>query len=220
MKFIDRLKITIPFSYMWLLRQSLGNPKTILDLGCGDGNLMELLSEGKSWKVTGVDIHTKNVKVASQRSLFTKVFKEDIIKFVKKQVLKKKKYDVVFCSQVIEHIDRKEGEELLTLVDSIARQRVIIGTPREFMEQPHTYLGDNPHQVHKSGWLEEDFRKSGYKVFGIGFSPLWSETGLIRINNNRVLTSFFLAISFLLSPIVYFIPKIAAGILCIKDIKR
>lgn len=205
---------------MWLLRQSLGNPKTILDLGCGDGNLMELLADGKRWEVTGVDLYGKNVKIASKRSIFIKVFRADLIKFVKKQIKKKKKYDVVFCSQVIEHLDRKRGEELLALIDSIARQRVIMGTPREFMEQPHGYLGDNPHQVHKSGWLEEDFRKRGYKVFGIGFSPLWSEAGLIRINNNRVLISFYFALSFLLSPIVYFIPKIAAGILCIKDIRR
>ncbi|TSC87775.1 MAG: Uncharacterized protein G01um10147_461 [Microgenomates group bacterium Gr01-1014_7] len=204
---------------MWLLRQSLGNPKTILDLGCGDGNLMELLADGKEWQVTGVDLYAKNVKIASKRSTFTKVYKADIVKFVKQEIIKRKKYDVVFCSQVIEHLDYKRGEELLSLIESIARQRVIIGTPREFMKQPHGYLGDNPHQVHKSGWSEEDFRKRGYKVFGIGFSPLWSEAGLIRINHNRVLISFYFAVSFLLSPIVYFIPKIAAGILCIKNIK-
>lgn len=205
---------------MWLLRQSLGSPKTILDLGCGDGNLMELLADGKQWQVTGVDLYVKNVKTASKRSIFIKVFKADVIKFVKQEITKKKKYDVVFCSQVIEHIDRKKGEQLLILLESIARQRIIIGTPREFMEQPLHYLGDNPHQVHKSGWLEEDFRKRGYKVFGIGLSPLWSEAGLIRIHNNRAAVSFYFALSFLLSPIVYFIPKIAAGILCIKNIKR
>ena len=204
---------------MWLLRRSLGNPKTVLDLGCGDGSLMELLAEGKRWKVTGVDLYAENVKAASQRNIFTKVFREDVIKFVRQQISKKKKYDVVFCSQVIEHLDHEKGEELLILVDLIARQRIIIGTPREFMEQPHGYLGNNPHQVHKSGWLEDDFRKKGYKVFGIGFSPLWSEEGLIRRNNNRA-AAFYFAASFLFSPVVYFIPKIAAGILCIKDIKR
>lgn len=205
---------------MWLLRQSLGNPKTILDLGCGDGSLMELLANGKKWQVTGVDLYAENVKVASKRNLFAKVLKADVIKFVKQQIKKKKKYDVVFCSQVIEHIDRKGGEELLALMDSIARQKVIIGTPREFMEQPLAYLGNNVHQVHKSGWSEEDFRQKGYKVFGIGLSQLWSEEGLIRINNSKAVVAFYFVVSFLFSPVVYFIPKIAAGILCIKDIKR
>lgn len=205
---------------MWLLRQSLGNPKTILDLGCGDGNLMQLLSEGKKWEVTGVDIFKKNVKVASQRSIFKQVFKGDIIKFVKQQVKKKKKYDVIFCSQVIEHMDHKRGEELLKLVDLIAKQRIIFGTPREFMEQPHSYLGNNPHQVHKSGWSEKDFSKKGYKVYGVGFSPLWSDRGLIRINESRAEIAFYFTASFLIAPVVYFIPKMAAGILCIKNIKR
>lgn len=220
MRLIDRLKITIPFSNMWLLRRSLGDPKTVLDLGCGDGSLMLLLADGKKWEVTGVDLYKKNVETASLRDLFINVFRDDITRFVKKQIKKKKKYDVVFCSQVIEHIDRKEGEELLNLVESIARQRIIVGTPREFMEQPHAYLGDNPHQVHKSGWLEKDFKKRGYKVFGVGPSPLWSEEGLVRINNNKILVSFYLVISFLFSPVVYFIPEFAAGILCIKEIKR
>lgn len=220
MKFIDRLIITVPFSYMWLLRQSLGNPKTILDLGCGDGSLMELLADGKKWKITGVDLFLRNVKAASKRDLFTEVFKDDIVKFVKKQIRNKKKYDVVFCSQVIEHLDCRRGEELLSLIELITRKRIIIGTPRNFTEQPPSHLGNNPHQVHKSGWSEGDFRKRGYKVSGIGFFPLWSEVGLMRIVDNRIVNLFFLAISFLLSPIVYFFPKIAAGILCVKDIEK
>lgn len=220
MKLINKLKITVPFSYMWLLKKSLGSPKTILDLGCGNGTLIEFLANGKKWKVTGVDLYKENVKSALQKELFVEVFNDDITKFVRQQISKKKKYDVVFCSQVIEHIERKQGEELLALVDLIARKKIIMGTPREFMKQPHSYLGNNPHQVHKSGWSEGDFRARGYKVYGIGLSSLWSEDGLIRVYNNRLLILFFQTVSFLFSPMVYFFPKIAAGILCIKDIKR
>jgi len=220
MKLIDRLKITIPFSYMWLLRRSLGNSKTILDLGCGDGFLMEVLTEGMSCKVVGVDLYEKNVKSASKKDIFIQVFKMDVIKFIRQQIRKGRKYDLVFCSQVIEHIERDKGERLLSLLDKVAKQRIIIGTPREFMEQHPSYLEGNPHQAHKSGWSEEDFWKRGYKVSGIGFSPFWSESGSIRVSSNKSVDSFFFVVSFLLSPIVYFIPKIAAGILCIKDIKK
>lgn len=220
MNLIARLAISIPFSSMWLLRQSLGDPRTILDLGCGDGRLMELLADGKKWKITGVDLFLKNVKTATRRNRFSEVFKDDIVKFVKKQIRNKKKYDVVFCSQVIEHINHKRGEELLSSIELIARQRIIVGTPREFMEQPANYLGDNPHQVHISGWIEDDFRKRGYKVYGVGFSPVWSEKGLIRTNRKKIKIAFYFVASFLLSPVVYFIPKMAAGILCIKNIRK
>src|SRR3989338_894075 len=188
MTFFDRLKITLPFSYMKLLRDGIGEAKTILDLGCEDGRLLDLLSDGKDWKITGVDIFQKNV-------------------------------NGVCCSQGIEHIDRKKGEERLGLVDKLARKRVLMGTPKGFMEQPEAFLGDNPHQVHKSGWSEDDFRKRGYRVYGIGFGPVSSEEGLGR-TYSKPMAMVAGIISYIFSPIVYYIPFLAAGIICFKDIKK
>lgn len=219
MTFLDKLKITLPFSYMKLLRDGIGETKTILDLGCEDGRLLDLLSDGKNWKVIGVDIFQKNVRQAAKRKIYFKAIRGDIVEISRKLIRQKAKFDVVFCSQVIEHIDRQKGEELLSIVDKLARKRVIMGTPRGFMEQPEVFLGNNPHQVHKSGWSEDDFRKRGYKVYGIGFGPVWSEEGLGRSYSKP---SIILAsiISYIASPIVYYFPFLAAGILCIKDIKN
>lgn len=219
MKLIDKLKITTPFSYMWLLRVSVDHPQTILDLGCEDGRLLELLSDGKKWKVTGVDIFQTNVKVASKRKIFVEAIRGDIVEVCKRLIKKRKKYDVVFCSQVIEHLERKHGEELLYLVDKLAKKKIVMGTPRGFMEQPEVFLGDNPHQVHKSGWTEDDFRKRGYKVYGVGFGPIWSEEGLGR-SYNKLILSFAYIISFILSPLVYYLPSFAAGMLCIKEVRN
>lgn len=218
MTFFDKLKITLPFSYMKLLRDFVGEAKTILDLGCEDGRLLTLLSDGKDWKVTGVDIFQKNVNKAAKRKIYVKAIKGDILEISKKLIREKKKFDVVFCSQVIEHIDRKKGEEFLGLVDKLAKEKIIIGTPRGFMEQPHAFLGDNPHQVHKSGWSEDDFRRRGYKVYGIGFGPVWSEEGLGR-TYSKPLALLASIISYAFSPIVYYFPFLAAGILCTKEIK-
>lgn len=218
MTFFDKLKITLPFSYMKLLRDFVGEAKTILDLGCEDGRLLTLLSDGKDWKVTGVDIFQKNVNRTAKRKIYIKAIKGDIVEISKKLIREKKKFDVVFCSQVIEHIDRKKGEEFLGLVDKLAKEKIIIGTPRGFMEQPHAFLGDNPHQVHKSGWSEDDFRRRGYKVYGIGFGPVWSEEGLGR-TYSKPLALLASIISYVLSPIVYYFPFLAAGILCTKEIK-
>lgn len=218
MTFFDKLKITLPFSYMKLLRDFVGEAKTILDLGCEDGRLLTLLSDGKDWKVTGVDIFQKNVNRTAKRKIYVKAIKGDIVEISKKLIREKKKFDVVFCSQVIEHIDRKKGEEFLGLVDKLAKEKIIIGTPRGFMEQPHAFLGDNPHQVHKSGWSEDDFRRRGYKVYGIGFGPVWSEEGLGRTYSKPVAVLASI-ISYVFSPIVYYFPFLAAGILCTKEIK-
>lgn len=219
MTFFDKLKITLPFSYMKLLRDFVGDARTILDLGCEDGRLLTLLSEGKNWQVTGVDIFQKNVRSAAKKKIYVNAIKGDAVQVARKFVGERQKFDVVFCSQVIEHIDRQKGEQLLNLVDKLAKKRVIIGTPRGFMEQPYAFLGDNPHQVHKSGWSEDDFRKRGYKVYGIGFGPVWSEEGLGR-TYSKPLSILASMISYLFSPVVYYFPFLAAGILCVKEIKK
>lgn len=219
MVFLDKLKITAPFAYMWLLKKAIGDAKTILDLGCEHGKLMELLSDGEDWQVTGVDIYKKNTAQAAKRKKFIKVISGDIVNVSRRLIKEKKKYDVVFCSQVIEHIDRKRGEELFKLVDKLAKKRIIFGTPRGFMEQPEVFLGDNPHMGHKSGWEEEDFRKRGYKVYGIGISPIWAEQGFAR-NTNKVMFIILTLLGYVFSPVVYYLPRLGAGILCIKEIDK
>lgn len=219
MTFLDRLKITIPFAYMWRLRRAVGEAKTVLDLGCEHGKLMEVLSEGRDWKITGVDIYKKNTLLAAKRKKFIKVITGDIVKVSRRLLAQRKKYDVVFCSQVIEHIDRKRGEELFKLVDKLAVKKIIFGTPRGFMEQPKMFLGSNPHQVHQSGWSEEDFRERGYKVYGIGFAPIWSEKGMAR-DTNEIAFAILTILGYIFSPLVYYLPMLGSGILCVKFIRK
>ena len=48
----SQIIIWAPFSYLWLLRQAIGPAESVLDLGCGDGSLMQALSRGQNWKIT------------------------------------------------------------------------------------------------------------------------------------------------------------------------
>lgn len=217
MRILDRLKIIIPFSYMWILRYHIDNPNTILDLGCGDGSLMAVLSQGKNWQIVGVDIYEDSLKRAKDRKIYQKLIKGDVLASVRLLRKLSKKYDVVFFSQVIEHIPQKKGEKVLNEIEKLAVNKVIVGTPKGFMEQPQEFLGDNPHQIHESGWVKGDFRSRGYKVFGIGFAPIWSEFGLAR-TKNKLLFAFYTLTAYLLSPIIYFFPRLGAGLLCIKEI--
>lgn len=215
MKIIDNLKLNLPFSYMWLLRNSIGDAKTILDLGCGEGSLMQLLSKGKNWQITGIDIYKKAVETAKKRNVYVKVIRGDLLKTIRNNNLKSK-YDVVFFSQVIEHVTRGYGEKILDEIEKLAKKRIVAGTPRGFMEQPHEFLDDNPYQVHKSGWSVEDFISRGYRVYGVGFWPIWSYHGFGRNTNNfsKVLSNI---ISYLLSPLIYFFPRLGAGVIAIKE---
>jgi len=216
MTILDRLKIIVPFSYMWILRRMIGDAKTILDLGCGDGRLMEVLSQGKKWKIDGVDIFSQYIEVARQKGIYNRLIKGDLKRVVKRLAIKKEKYDVVFFSQVIEHIPKKEGEAVLRYLERLVGKRIIVGTPRGFMQQPKEFLDSNPHQIHESGWTEEDFRKSGYKIYGVGIKPIWSEGGLAR-TKGKLPFIFWTLIGYMVSVPVYFFPKLGAGILAVKN---
>lgn len=200
---------------MWLLRRSIGNTKTILDLGCGEGSLMQFLSKGKNWQITGIDIYQKAIKTARKRNVYSKLIQGDLLKTIRNNNLRTK-YDVVFLSQVIEHVTRSQGEKILDEIEKLAKKRIVLGTPRGFMDQPHEFLDGNPHQVHKSGWSISDFTSRGYEVYGVGFWLIWSYRGLGR-NTDKLSIIISNLISYIMSPIVYFFPILGAGILAIKE---
>jgi len=71
--------------------------------------------------------------------------------------------DALFLLDVIEHMEREEGEEVLRLAQKAAGQ-VIVFTPLGFY--PQTYTEGEPDawglnggiwQTHRSGWTPEDF---------------------------------------------------------------
>lgn len=85
------------------------------------------------------------------------------------QVFYEKSVDTIFLLDIIEHLEKEEGEHLLKLTEKIARKQIIIFTPYGFVPQHHPDgidawgLEGGVWQEHKSGWLPEDFGE-GWKV--------------------------------------------------------
>jgi SAM-dependent methyltransferase len=75
--------------------------------------------------------------------------------------------DSIFMLDVIEHLDKEEGEQVLIECERVARQQIIVFTPLGFMPQT---IGDHSQdgwglqginvQEHRSGWLPKDFGDS------------------------------------------------------------
>lgn len=75
--------------------------------------------------------------------------------------------DSVFLLDLIEHLDKEEGAQLLSECNRVARVQVVVFTPLGFMTQeymPGEVDGWGFHgsewQVHKSGWEPSDFGPS------------------------------------------------------------
>lgn len=106
---------------------------------------------------------------------------DEVVAFLKRQP--SSSIDTIFIADLIEHLDREEGMELIQEVTRVASVQVIIFTPNGFMEQ-HVgpTAGDgwgwvgNTAQTHLSGWTPSDF--PGWKILTspnhhkeIGYEP-------------------------------------------------
>jgi hypothetical protein len=115
---------------------------------------------------------------------------------------------------LIEHLNKKDGLKLISMMEKIARKKVIIFTPNGFLKQGALY--DNPWQVHKSGWTAKEMQKKGYKVIGMnGCKPLRGELTLCKLKP-RIIGD---RIADLTQIITRHTPKHAFQIFCIKDMQ-
>ena len=82
---------------------------SVLDIGCGRGEFLELLKENKI-SATGIDSDMNMVEICSKKVL--NVLQVDAFSFLKD---KRGAFDGIFCSQVIEHFASQEAISLLDL---------------------------------------------------------------------------------------------------------
>jgi len=219
---VRRLLVNIPFSRLEVLKRAVGfGKKKVLDVGCGNGYLMNILNKNRKWEVTGIDIYEFDVKKALSTGTYKSVKVVDVRKL---KSYTKNKYDVVFCSQVLEHLEKKEGIKLLSAMEGLGK-KVVATTPRGFLikERPHLDEGDNPNQIHKSAWSIKDYQLRGYIVRGRGANFLFGDNGLVNKKpfSNKYLGPISNVIyqftAYLLSPFVYYFPYFSTGLLAMRN---
>ena len=100
----------------------------VLDIGCNDGTLGEIIKKEKKAIVHGVDISTVAIKKAEKKLDSVHVF--DIVGDVDFPVgINDKKYDVIVMSEVLEHLFNPES--VLEKIKKISHRetKVIITVP-------------------------------------------------------------------------------------------
>ncbi|QQG38508.1 MAG: class I SAM-dependent methyltransferase [Candidatus Woesearchaeota archaeon] len=136
------LKELAPNYYVRLKKviELVGSGKRVLDIGCGDG-FLELSLKKRFNEVYGIDVNESDLIIARS------INPEKKIHFVKssatKLPLKNNFFDVVVCTEVIEHI--KEDEKVISEIRRVLKKKgtLIITTPDKnfpFIYDPINYI--------------------------------------------------------------------------------
>ena len=143
------------------LEKSVGNSKSLLDVGCGSNSPIRGFSN--RLHSVGVDSFAPSIERSRAAGIHAEYRLCDVLDIDKE--FEAQSFDCVLSLEVIEHLDADQGYLLLKNMEHIARKRVIVFTPNGFLPQDE-YDG-NPGQIHKSGWEVDQMEQFGYNVIGI-----------------------------------------------------
>lgn len=145
-----------PVIYKYLKEISKeGKNISILDLGMGSGEfglLVRSIFCDKA-RLEGVEVWTKYKNPLWE--LYDKIIISDLTK------IKIKQYDIILFIDVLEHLDRDEGERILDMIEQKATKAIVISTPTSLF--PQGKLWGNPYETHKYFWDESELIRRGYK---------------------------------------------------------
>lgn len=126
--------------------------ETVLDVGPGRGKYGLLLREYLNRpprRIDAVELEPSYVD-DRLRALYDDVFVGDVLALARALEL----YDVVLLVDVIEHLEKDDGLELLDRISG----RAVISTPVEFFSNGP---GLPPSEEHRSHWTRADFEATG-----------------------------------------------------------
>ena len=143
------------------------NVHSVLDLGCGEGNLISILLEESSiQKITGVDISSNALSKIKEHIYLYKYKKEeqDKLNIIVGSCLYKddrfNDYDCICAIEMIEHLEPYKLKDFVKVVFKYAKPNlVIITTPNKDYNKLYEYLNEDQlrHKDHRFEFTREEF---------------------------------------------------------------
>lgn len=150
------------------------NAKKVIDLGCGEGNLLSLLLKDKSFEqITGVDVSYSVLERAKDRlkiDRLPEMQRKRISLFQSSLVYRDKRfsgYDAATVIEVIEHLDENRLQAFEKVLFEFTRpQTVIVSTPnKEYnFHFQNLFEGNLRHRDHRFEWTRKEFETWAVKV--------------------------------------------------------
>jgi len=195
-------------SWINYLKRELSDCHLVLDLGCGYNSPIQYCNVPFS---VGVELFEPYLEESKKKGIHNEYIKADI----RKVEFKPKSFDAILCLEVLEHLTKEEGYELIKKMETWARKKIIITTPNGYIYQDE--YDNNPFQEHKSGWTVEELKNLGFKIYGInGWKKLRGYRGGVKYKP----TFLWTIISDLTQKITYHFPNLAFQLFAVKKIKN
>ena len=169
------MKAPLPFrSLVRELRLALRDCPTVLEVGCGTNSPMQYLAQ--EHRIEGLDIYEPSLKECMAKGFLKKGHLGSAMDI--DRLFPEKSFDALVALDLIEHLPKADGFQLIEKMTRVARRRIVIFTPNGFVPQ---HDDANPWQEHLSGWQMAEFQKLGFRVIGLnGYKALRGERAMLR----------------------------------------
>src|SRR3954447_5663016 len=114
------------------LERAIGDGASVLDVGCGSNSPLGRFSRRPSYAV-GVDLFEPALAASRAAGIHDDYEHADVLAIGER--FDARSFDVAVAFDLIEHLDKTDGEALLRSMEQIARERVVLFTPNGFLPQ-------------------------------------------------------------------------------------
>jgi hypothetical protein len=146
--------------------------ETVLDVACGLGRWCHLI-QSNFWEaglptppaIDGFDAFEPNVEHCRRSGCYRNVWVQTLPSPLEGS------WDTVLACEVIEHVPQAQVEDVVGLLERVARRRIIITTPNfpAYRGGGDTIVGHNEYEAHLSYVARSFFRSRGYRLRGAGW---------------------------------------------------
>ncbi|MCX6707343.1 MAG: class I SAM-dependent methyltransferase [Candidatus Woesearchaeota archaeon] len=161
------------FRIMLRMFRKYGLKGSVLDVGCGDGNFLSILAgigqkkekKGKKdrdgFRLYGFDISNKAIELAKGKEFISDLFVGDLLD---RKTLPKRRFDVVVCSEVLEHVDdyRKALDNIAGLVKKGGKTLITVPHSMRYWTEHDKYAMHFRRYEKKE--FENDVKRAGFRI--------------------------------------------------------
>jgi len=206
----QKVRPYIPFTSLNTVWRHLdAKGKTLLDVGCGKGEPAQFINRKGRYFAVGFDAFEPYLRECRKDKIHSAYAQGD----VRLLPFTDGSFDIVICLEVLEHLEKGEGDKLLKELERVAAKQVILSTPVGKYQQG--VFDGNPHQEHKYIWNPAEMKEKDYQVKGVGLRNLGGKAGVE--SKHSVMVRLLVNILWVLvSPFTYYLPNMAGDMVCIK----